>query len=63
MTKKALNVPGVFRNKTAILAKQTVTAEIKPLPPMSANTVSDTVVGASCALSVLMSTQTHKTEL
>lgn len=29
---------------------------------MSANTVSDTVVGASCALPVLMSTQTHKTK-
>jgi len=44
-----------------MLAKLALTAEIKPLLSMSANPVPDTVVGASHALSVFMSTQTLRT--
>lgn len=44
-----------------MLAKLAVTAEIQPLLSRSANPVPDTAVGASHALSVLMSTQTLRT--
>lgn len=44
-----------------MLAKLAVTAEIQPLLSRSANPVPDTVVGASHALSVFMSTQTLRT--
>lgn len=61
-THKHLNIFGIFKNQTVILAKLTETAKnkIKSLLSLSANSVADNCGGASIALSGLMSTQINK---